>query len=161
MLNHKRIILVGAGASGKDHMRKVLESRGFKYATSYTTRPARPGEVHGVDYFFLTEEECQQMKDTDQFYEVIDFNGWSYGTSLLQFYNDDVFIMTPSGLAHVNAEERKQSFVIYFDIAEDIRKTRLENRIMPGHSVEARLEADRILFEGFTDYDLRITNPDF
>jgi len=161
MNNHKRIILVGPGASGKDHMRKNLESRGFKYAVSYTTRPARPSEVEGKDYYFLTQEECQAMKEMGEFYEAIDFNGWTYGTSNAQFNNDDVFIMTPSGLSHLSPEDRKNSFVIFFDIDEAIRKERLEARVMPGHSVEARLQADRELFEGFNNYDLRITNPDF
>jgi guanylate kinase len=158
---HKRIILAGPGASGKDHMRKLLESRGFKYAVSYTTRPPRPGEVEGVDYYFITKEKCQRMKDDGLFYEVIDFNGWSYGTSLVQFYNDDVFIMTPSGLEHLDPEDRKTSLVMFFDIEESIRKERLEARIMPGHSVEARLQADRELFDGFTNYDVRISDPKF
>jgi len=158
---HKRIILAGPGASGKDHMRKLLESRGFKYAVSYTTRPPRPGEIEGVDYYFLTKEQCQQMKDDGLFYEVIDFNGWSYGTSLAQFYSDDVFIMTPSGLEHLSKEDRKTSLVMFFDIDESIRKERLEARVMPGHSVEARLQADRELFTGFTNYDVRISDPNF
>lgn len=158
---HKRIILAGPGASGKDHMRKLLEARGFKYAVSYTTRPPRPGEVEGKDYFFLSQEQCQSMKDNDEFYEAIDFNGWTYGTSKKQFYEDDVFIMTPSGIAHIKPEDRKNSFIIYFEIDESIRKQRLENRVMPGHSVEARLQADRDLFEGFTDFDIKITDPNF
>lgn len=143
---HKRIILAGPGASGKDHMRKLLESKGFKYAVSYTTRPPRPGEVDGKDYFFLSQEQCQSMKDNDEFYEAIDFNGWTYGTSNKQFYEDDVFIMTPSGIAHIKPEDRNTSFIMYFDIDETIRKERLEARVMPGHSVEARLQADRDLF---------------
>jgi guanylate kinase len=158
---HKRIILAGPGASGKDYMRKLLESRGFKYAISYTTRPPRPNEVEGVDYYFITKEQCQQMKDDGLFYEVIDFNGWSYGTSLSQFYNDDVFIMTPSGLEHLKPEDRETSLVMFFDIEESIRKQRLEARVMPGHSVEARLQADKELFNGFTNYDVRISDPNF
>jgi guanylate kinase len=158
---HKRIILAGPGASGKDHMRKLLESKGFKYAVSYTTRPPRPGEVDGKDYFFLSQEQCQSMKDNDEFYEAIDFNGWTYGTSNKQFYEDDVFIMTPSGIAHIKPEDRNTSFIMYFDIDEAIRKERLEARVMPGHSVEARLQADRDLFEGFSDFDIKITDPNF
>lgn len=160
-MQHKRIILVGQGASGKDHMRKLLESRGFKYAVSYTTRPPRPGEVEGKDYFFISPEECQRMKDNGEFYEVIDFNGWSYGTSMKQFYEDDVFIMTPSGIAHIKPEDRKNCFIIAFNIDESIRRDRLEARVMPGHSVEARLEADRRDFENFTDFDIVITDPNF
>ncbi len=158
---HKRIILAGPGASGKDHMRKLLESKGFKYAVSYTTRPPRPGEVDGKDYFFLSQEQCQSMKDNDEFYEAIGFNGWTYGTSNKQFHEDDVFIMTPSGIAHIKPEDRNTSFIMYFDIDEAIRKERLGARVMPGHSVEARLQADRDLFEGFTDFDIKITDPNF
>ncbi len=156
-----RIILVGPGASGKDFMRKRLEERGMTYAVSYTTRPPRPGEENGKDYFFLSQEECQKMIDGGKFYEVIDFNGWSYGTTLEQFYRDDVFIMTPSGLSHLSLEDRSKSFVIFFDIDEEVRRQRLEERVMPGHTVDARLEADRELFAGFNNYDLKITNPNF
>lgn len=156
-----RIILVGPGASGKDFMRKRLEERGMTYAVSYTTRPPRPGEEDGKDYYFLSQEQCQAMKDEDEFYEVIDFNGWSYGTTLKQFYRDDVFIMTPSGLSHLSKEDRSKSFVIFFDIDEEIRRQRLGERVMPGHTVDARLEADRKLFAGFSNYDLKITNPNF
>jgi hypothetical protein len=69
--------------------------------------------------------------------------------------------MTPSGLSHLSEEDRAKSFVIFFDIEEEIRKTRLEERVMPGHTVDARLQADRELFAGFSDYDLKITNPNF
>jgi len=158
---HKRIILAGPGASGKDHMRKLLEEKGFKYAVSYTTRPPRPGEVDGEDYFFLSQKQCQAMKGNSEFYESIDFNGWTYGTSNKQFYEDDVFIMTPSGIANIKPKDRDNSFIIYFDIDESIRKQRLESRVMPGHSVEARLQADKDLFEGFSDFDIKITDSNF
>lgn len=156
-----RIILVGPGASGKDFMRKRLEERGMRYAVSYTTRPARPGEINKKDYYFLSEAECQAMKDADEFYEAIDFNGWTYATTVRQFYQDDVFIMTPSGLAHLSPEDRSASLVIFFDIDEAIRKERLQERVMPGHSVEDRLQADLKLFAEFSNYDLKITNPNF
>ena len=45
-----KIILVGKAAAGKDHMRKILQGRGFDYGVSYTTRPRRPGEIDGEDY---------------------------------------------------------------------------------------------------------------
>ena len=38
-----RIILCGKAASGKDHLRKILEGRGYRYGVSYTTRPPRDG----------------------------------------------------------------------------------------------------------------------
>lgn len=161
---NKRIILVGKAGSGKDFMRKKLESRNFKYAVSYTTRPPREGEVHGRDYFFITEEEAKKMIDNYEFFEYVMFNGWLYGTTLSQWSQadgDDVFIMTPTGLSHVGEEDRKDCLVIYVDINKWVRKERLANRNMPGDSLERRIEADELDFENFTNYDIRITNPDF
>ena len=159
--NHKRIILVGKAASGKDYLRKKYESRGFKYAVSYTTRPPREGEVDGVDYFFITVEEANKMVEAGMFYEYVYFNDWLYGTTVNQFYTDDLFIMTPAGISHIKPEDRVNSFIIYTDIEMSIRMTRLANRNMPGDSMDRRIKADELDFMGFSDYDLRITNPNF
>ncbi len=158
---HKRIILVGRAASGKDYIRKKFEARGFRYAVSYTTRPPREGEIDGVDYLFISQAEAQAMIKNDEFYEYVEFNGWIYGTSRDQFDEDHVFIMTPTGLAHLDEDSRKKSFVIFIDIAEEIRRERMALRNMPGDSVDRRIEADRLDFENFTNYDIKITNPDF
>jgi guanylate kinase len=158
---HKRVILVGRAASGKDYIRKKFENRGFKYAVSYTTRPPRDGEIDGQDYIFISPEKAQEMIKNDEFYEYVEFNGWIYGTTVDQFEEDDVFIMTPSGLAHVDEDSRKKSFVIFIDIDEAVRRKRMMERDMPGDSVERRIEADRKDFENFTNYDIRITNHDF
>lgn len=159
--NHKRIIIVGKAASGKDHLRKRFEEKGFKYAVSYTTRPPREGEVDGKDYFFIGEEEGKKLNEDGFFYESVEFNGWLYGTSEYQFYTDDLFIMTPKGISLIKPEDRKNSFIIYTDINMSIRRTRLVNRNMPGDTMERRIMADELDFADFTDYDLRITNEDF
>lgn len=156
-----RIILVGKAAAGKDYLRKVLEELGFKYAVSYTTRPPREGEVDGKDYFFLTEDEAERMVDAGEFYEYVYFNSWLYGTSNQQFYSDDIFIMTPKGLSHVSDADRAQSFVIFLDIDDEVRKERLLARNMPGDTIERRMEADAEDFDSYKDFDLRIYNPDF
>ena len=158
---HKRIILVGKAASGKDNLRRRFESRGFRYAVSYTTRPPREGEVDGVDYIFLSPEKAQEMIDNGNFYEYVEFNGWIYGTTKSQFWGDDLFIMTPKGISHIEEKDRKKSFIIYLDIPVDTRTERLKNRDMPGDSLERRILADEMDFTGFSDYDLRITNSDF
>ena len=160
-MKNKRIILVGRAASGKDHLRQKLESRGFKYAVSYTTRPPRATEVNGKDYIFITTEEAQEMIHKDLFYECVEFNGWIYGTTRKQFKEDDVFIMTPTGISHISAEDRASCFIIFLDIAEHVRKLRMLSRDMPGDSVERRIEADRKDFEDFSDFDIAITDPNF
>ena len=161
MKNHKRIILVGKAASGKDNLRKRFESRGFKYAVSYTTRPPREGEVDGKDYIFISDDEAKVLIESGFFYEYVIFNGWVYGTSVTQFHTDDLFIMTPAGISHIKPEDRVSSFIIYIDIYMFIRKKRLADRMMPGDTLTRRIEADELDFMEFNDYDLRITNEDF
>jgi guanylate kinase len=160
--NKSRIILCGKAASGKDHLRKTLEGRGFKYGVSYTTRPPRKGEIDGKDYFFLEENEFQTLIEQGFFYEHVTFNGWYYGTSKEQwFVNDDVFIMTPTGISKLHAADRKSSFIIYIDIPTEIRRERLTERNDNADSIERRLEADDNDFQNFTDYDIKITDHNF
>lgn len=157
-----RIILVGKAAAGKDHLRKILEGRGFKYGVSYTTRPPRPGEIDGRDYYFLEENEFKTLIDSGFFYEHVTFNGWYYGTSKEQwFQTDDVFIMTPSGISKLHAADRKHSFIIYIDVPVEIRRQRLSERNDNNDSIERRLEADERDFIGFSDFDIKITDHNF
>lgn len=157
----KRIIICGQAASGKDVLRKRLEKLGYDYALSYTTRPPRENEAEGTDYRFIAELEAQRMIWDGEFYEWVRFNDWIYGTTREQFETKNLFIMTPRGLEHLKPHDRAESFIIFIDIAEKIRYDRLLTREMPGDTVERRLAADRLDFNNFKNYDLRITNPDF
>ena len=158
--DHSRIILAGRAASGKDHMRNSLEKRGFKYGVSYTTRPSRVGEVEGKDYFFLSVEKFEEMIQQDLFYEYVSFNGWYYGTTKEQFYRDSIFIMTPHGISHLDPKDRETSLILFFDIPYEVRRERLMQR-SDADTVDRRLEADDRDFSSFTDYDVKITDPNF
>jgi guanylate kinase len=50
-------------------------------SVSYTTRPMRPGEVHGLSYFFISREEFIAKKDNNEFLEWAEVHGNFYGTS--------------------------------------------------------------------------------
>jgi guanylate kinase len=157
----KRFVLVGNAASGKDYARKILESLGYPYQISYTTRPMRVGEVHGKDYYFIPEYKFQELVKIKFFYEHVSFNGWQYGTSNAQMKTRDcTFIMTPSGLAHMSEVDRKDSLVVYFDIPEEIRKERLAIR-SDADTVDRRIEADRRDFEDFKNYDIILNDPNY
>lgn len=64
-------VVMGKTSSGKDTVyKKVLDSLGVslgdaapKTVVIYTTRPMRPGEANGVEYFFATEEELQRLRE--------------------------------------------------------------------------------------------------
>lgn len=64
----------------------------------------RPGEVHGVDYYFIDSEHFDSMLKTDEFIESISFNGASYGVSLAELEAAEaagkkaVLIVEPNGL---------------------------------------------------------------
>lgn len=50
------------------------------YSISCTTRPAKPGEVHGRDYCFVRKEEFQEMVCRNEFVEWAEVHGHLYGT---------------------------------------------------------------------------------
>jgi guanylate kinase len=156
----RRIVLVGKAGAGKDFFRKKFVDKGFKYATSYTTRPPRTGEVQGLDYNFISKEKFEKLINMDFWYEHVPFNGWYYGTSKIQFREDDIFIMTPTGISHLNEKDRSESLIMYLDIPYEVRKERLKLR-SDADSVDRRLIADEKDFAGFSNFDIRITNPDF
>lgn len=72
------IILVGPSGAGKTTIETSLVERGVKKMISATTRAPRVGEVHGEDYFFLTEEEF--LRDSGKFFETAQYAGNYYGT---------------------------------------------------------------------------------
>jgi guanylate kinase len=160
-MENKRIILAGKAASGKDYARKQLENYGFRYCVSHTTRPPRDGEINGLDYYFISlDSAIHHFILKDLFYEYVEFNGWIYGTSLDEFKKSDIFIMTPSGIAKLKPMDREESLIVYVDIPENIRRERLMKR-NDADNAERRLATDEKDFENFTDFDHRITDPNF
>jgi guanylate kinase len=156
----RRIIIAGKGGSGKDYLVKLLKDKGLTYSVSHTSRPSRDGEFDGVDYYFVTYEEAMRMANSGDFYEWVEFNNWFYGTSLDEFYRANLFIMTPSGIEKLKPEDRKESFIIFIDIDEDILRKRLAGR-NDADKAERRIDADREDFKNFFDFDCIITNPNF
>lgn len=80
------IALFGKAGSGKDYLIKNLKNKTIEranYKVSCTTRPKREGEKEGIDYFFLTEEEFLEKKKKGEFVETQEFNGWYYGTRVV------------------------------------------------------------------------------
>ena len=79
----KGIILVvsGPAGSGKGTVNRVLRNSGeFEFSVSRTTRKPRPGEVDGLNYFFVSREAFQQMISDGALLEYAEYVGNYYGT---------------------------------------------------------------------------------
>ena len=70
----------GAGKTTIAH--RLLEEEGseLQMSVSVTTRPMRPGEIHGQDYFFVDRDRFDQLVGEDAFFEWAEVFGHCYGT---------------------------------------------------------------------------------
>lgn len=77
------IILSGPSGVGKGTVREQLfkmNDLNLAYSISMTTRKPRPGEVNGVDYYFVDQATFNQKIQEDGFLEYAQFVSNSYGT---------------------------------------------------------------------------------
>ncbi|MCD6253987.1 MAG: guanylate kinase [Thermotogae bacterium] len=84
----KGILYVVTGPSGVGKstiIREVLKRfDNLVFSVSYTTRPKRPGEENGTDYFFVDQRTFMKLKDRGEFLEWAQVHGYYYGTSKSQ-----------------------------------------------------------------------------
>lgn len=103
-MEHTTIIaLCGPAASGKDTLANELwrymkmENIPCKFLISDTTRPMRPKEEDGVDYFFRSEEDFFKKFHNGDYLEWTEYRDWFYATDKTQIekgYNLGVFNLT-------------------------------------------------------------------
>lgn len=76
------LVLSSPSGAGKTSIcRKLVEiEKDVKMSISYTTRKKRKSEINGIDYFFVSDEEFEKLKNNDFFIEYANvFDNW-YGT---------------------------------------------------------------------------------
>ena len=80
------LIISAPSGAGKTSLIKALveQEPRVEVSVSHTTRPQRPGETEGVNYFFITTEVFHEMRDAGAFFESAEVFGHYYGTSLNQ-----------------------------------------------------------------------------
>lgn len=78
------LVLSGSSGVGKSTIiAQVLKQRPELYfSVSCTTRAPRPGEVDGVNYYFISREEFQKRIERGEFLEYAEYVGNYYGTSM-------------------------------------------------------------------------------
>ena len=96
----KVICIIGKSSAGKDTFyKKIKDVFDYNFIVSHTSRDMRPNEKNGVDYFFTSKDEFEEMIAKDLFLEVNNFNGWYYGISKNSFTKDkiNVVVINPAG----------------------------------------------------------------
>ena len=77
------IVVSGPAGSGKGTVNgELIKKEGFAFSVSATTRAPRPGEVDGVNYFFVTHEEFERRLAAGEMLEYTQYCGNYYGTPL-------------------------------------------------------------------------------
>ncbi len=76
-------VVAAPSGTGKTTLVKALIEAlpGITVSISHTTRPQRPAELEGVNYYFIAEDRFQQMIDHHDFLEHATVFNYHYGTS--------------------------------------------------------------------------------
>lgn len=156
-----KIIIIGKGCSGKDYLCSYLEKKGLVKSITYTTRPMRDNEIDGKDYYFISNNKFIEMINNNEFYEYDQFNNWYYGASLKDFNNCNLFIKTPRGINKLHKDDRNKCYIIYLNINDNILRERMFKRNDNNDNIERRINADKEQFNGFSDFDLEITDENY
>ena len=162
-------VVTAPSGTGKTTLLKPLmaaDSR-LRFSISYTTRPPRPGEVDGQDYFFVSPAEFRRLRDTGALAEWVEQFGYGYGTSrawvreMVQSGSDLVFDLDSRG-----ARALKQAFppaTLIFILPPSLEELarRLENRggLDPAE-LARRLENGRAELQEVPWYDYLVINDD-
>lgn len=115
-------IIEAPSGTGKTTIIKELlaQDPNLKFSVSVTTRQKREGEVEGVDYYYITNEEYDMLKAQDAFYEYVDSQyGSRYGTlrsevdSFINIGQDVIFDLDWVGMQQMKEKAPDKVVSIY------------------------------------------------
>lgn len=132
------IIITAPSGAGKTSITKYLLQRfpQLAFSVSAATRPQRPGEINGVDYYFLTVEEFHQKIQNNEFIEwEMVYEGKYYGTlkseikRIKELKKVPILDIDVKGAIHVQQQSWERSISIFVQppSIEELRR-RLERR---------------------------------
>lgn len=125
----KIFYLMGKSSSGKDTLYHSIKHRmpSLKSVVLYTTRPMRDGEVNGIDYYFIGDEQVKQLDMQNKIIEKREYNTvhgiWKYmtvddGNFDLENYNY-LMIGTLESFARLKEYFGKENIVPLYVYVED------------------------------------------
>ena len=131
------IILSGPSGVGKGTVRAAIfkdNKFNYVYSVSATTRQRRPGEVDGVDYYFVSKEQFKQYIEEDALLEYAEYVGNYYGTPIQKIEENlaagnDVFLeIEVQGALKVRERMPEGIFIFLAPPSLDELKSRITGR---------------------------------
>lgn len=140
----------------------------LRHSVSYTTRAARPGERHGKDYFFVSEQEFEKMVAEGGFAEWARVHGNFYGTAiktLEEYCSQGINVVLDIDCQGARQMKSRYAEAVYIFILPpdypELRK-RLEGRNSDSAEViERRLQVAMDEVKESAWYDYLVVNDDF
>ena len=138
----------------------------FAYSVSATTRKPRPGEVHGVNYFFVSREEFEENIKNDSLIEYTEYCGNYYGTissKVQEMLNEKNVILEIEVEGAMNVKKKFPDAVLILLLPPDFKtlEARLRGRgTETDEVIRARLEQSKNELACFDKYDYVVINMD-
>ena len=164
----KLIVISGASGVGKGTVVKAMmaQREDLYFSVSATTRPPRPGEVDGKDYYFVTREEFEKMIARGEMLEYDEHAQNYYGTPKAQVEEKRsrghvLLDIEPNGAKNVkkNYPEAVLIFVMPPSVEELERRLRGRNDT-PEDQIQIRMERAVWEMEQRVWYDYVVVNGD-
>jgi guanylate kinase len=137
------------------------------FSVSYTTRPKRPGDENGRDYYFISREDFQRMIDRGDFVEWAEIYGHRYGTAKnilekIQHEGRDVILdIDGQGARQVRDQNLQGIFVFILPPSREELQRRLSRRRTEGKAaLEERLRKAKAEMAEARWYDYIIVNDE-
>jgi len=162
-------VITAPSGTGKTTLLKPLMAADprLRFSISYTTRPRRPSEVDGKDYFFVSPAEFRRLRDTGALAEWVEQFGYGYGTSrewvleMVQKGGDLVFDLDSRGARALKKEFPQGTLIFILPPSLTELKRRLEGRGgLDPEELARRLSNGRIELKEAHWYDYLVINDD-
>ena len=166
-MSGKLIVVSGPSGVGKSTVisRVMAQCPNLYFSVSATTRPQRPGEVDGKNYYFVTREEFEKMIQDEKLLEHAEYVGNYYGTpeepidEALTVGKDILLDIEVQGA--LNVKRRRPDAVLIFMLAPSFRilEERLTGRGDTAPDlVHSRLNRARWEYTQADQYDYLVVN---
>jgi len=168
-MNKRGLLVVVSGPSGCGKgtvLGKLLkEDPNVFYSVSATTRSPRPGEVDGVNYFFLTREQFEEKIRTGGMLEYANYVGNYYGTpsqaveDQLDAGHDVILEIEVQGAMQVKEKRPDAVFVFILPPSmEELRRRLVDRQTESEEVVNNRLKQAEEEMKAVPQYDYAVVN---